>query len=133
MVLVILPVLAGCGGEPSPVPVKLTLQHKGKPVSDVRVNLLDETGKAAFAFTDTAGTATGFKTGGVAGVLPGEYSVVLATKDEIDLSANPGTADYSAKPQKASFPAKYKTAASSDQKVKVESDGDNTFTVELTD
>ena len=122
----------GCDSTPSPVPVTLTLQHKGKPVSEVRVNLLGGEGKSAFAFTDTSGKTEGFKTAGKEGVVPGEYTVTVAPKEETPLDDS-ATADYSTASGKTSFPAKYKTITGSDQKVTVESGGENSFTVELTD
>lgn len=122
----------GCDSTPSPVPVTITLQHKGKPVSEVRVNLLGAEGKSAFAFTDTAGKTEGFKTAGKDGVVPGEYTVTIAPKEETPLGDSE-TADYSAAPEKVSFPARYKTISGSDQTVTVQSDGENNFTVELND
>lgn len=122
----------GCSSELKPVPVSMTVQYKGKPVTDIRVNLLNDTGGSAFAFTDTSGKTAGFKTAGKDGVIPGAYKVTLAPKEGDEPA--PGEAlDYSTEPTKQPFPPKYRSADKSDQSVTVKSDGENSFTVELTD
>lgn len=131
MMLTLFALSVGCNSKPEPVPVTMTVQHKGKPVTDVRINLIGSTGSSSFAFTDSSGKSEGFKSAGVDGVVPGEYTVTLASKEETALDS--GDADYSAKPAKVSFPAKYKSSVSSDQKITVDSSGENNFTVELTD
>ncbi|MFN3150699.1 hypothetical protein [Bremerella sp.] len=122
----------GCGSEgPSPVTVSVT--YKGEPVQDVRVNLLNSNGKTAFGFTDASGKAESFtSTAPGGGVLPGEYTVTLAPKQETPPSDS-GAAAYAPPSTKLSFPKKYVSDSSSDAKVKVTSGGENDFQIELTD
>lgn len=122
----------GCSSD-GPSPVTILVTYKGEPVQDVRVNLLNSNGKSAFAFTDESGKADSFTSttpGG--GVLPGEYTVTLAPKQETPPS-DAGAAAYAAPKTKLSFPRKYVSDSSSDAKVSVTSDGTNDFQVQLTD
>lgn len=110
----------------------MTVEYKGKPVADIRVNLLDNTGGSAFAFTDASGKTDGFKTAGKPGVIPGEYKVTISPKDS-SIPAAGETVDYSTESPKQPFPPKYRSADKSDQSVTVKSEGENAFTVELKD
>lgn len=122
----------GCSSE-GPRPVTVSITYKGEPVQDVRVNLLNSTGKSAFGFTDASGKAESFtSTAPGGGVVPGEYTVTLAPKQDTPASDS-GAAAYAAPQTKLSFPKKYVSDSSSDAKVSVTSDGENQFQIELTD
>lgn len=123
----------GCDSSPSPVPVTLNLQYQGKPVEEVRVNLLNSTGGSAFAVTDAEGTATSFTTNAPGdGVVPGTYTVTLMPQDSTVAAEEISEANaYAVKPQKLPFPAKYRSISESGLQIDVDPQGENKFDLKL--
>lgn len=87
-------VLVGCGGGPTPIPIKGTLVYEdGKPISagSVRFVPQGEGGRLAAGYTRKDGTfeLTSFSAGD--GILPGEYTIVVTKLAADPIPAPPAT------------------------------------------
>ena len=118
-------VFIGCG-SPEPYDVRAVVTLDGNPLTEAEVSLVPVWGNtvSAAGVTDTTGAVT-FKTGGIDGVLPNSYIVVVSktveerklTNNEIRALAAKGI-PYS--PNIIEFvPEKYTRRETSDLKLKV--------------
>lgn len=134
--LAVLFLAAGCGGglddAPTTYPVTGTVTDGGKPLADVKVDLVPiEDGIPSSGYTDAEGKFTISRHTGEAGAIPGNYKVVLSEKNaQMDASAysNPGAGPP--KPADSKIPEKWRDKVTSPQIVEVKEE-DNVVTIDV--
>jgi hypothetical protein len=132
--VIVLTMMSGCGGKPSPEPVSGTITYNGEPVVNANVIFTPKTaeGEVARGQTDDQGKVTQVSTASPGdGVRPGEYAVSLTPLAPASSSGD--EIDYAAAPQKPPFPEKYMDPSVTDLRVTVAPGSDNQFNLELKD
>ncbi len=132
----------GCGGgggsRPQTTPVTLTIRYQGQPVEGATVTLAPQAsdGTAATGQTNAQGVVAPRTFPEVPGVVPGNYTVLVAKTlvEGLRQGENLDDADPGQQPTfKELLPPKYKTVATSGLTLQVPSSGSVEKTFELTD
>jgi hypothetical protein len=138
LAVVMTAVAGGCGEKmPRIVPVEVTVIYQGKPLDQAQVMFTPERGRPAYGRTNAEGKCQLTTIDPDDGAYVGEHKVAIAK--QVEVPPNQRHPDYqpggrfSRYPEmREVIPTKYASSKST-LKAKVEEDGDNKFSFELTD